>query len=138
MGVQGIGPLAFTGSAAAQLQGSSVAEWGAAKKGWKTGYILLDSTVEYNKSVCYGFELGLKAKGGKVIGNDVFKNDDPSIAAQITRLKGLSPQPDVIELCSYPPGGASAVRQIRAAGITTPIATTTAMDGDYWLEACRT
>jgi branched-chain amino acid transport system substrate-binding protein len=135
MGVQGIGPLAFTGSAAAQLQGSSVAEWGMEKKGWKNAYILLDNTVEYNKSVCYGFELALKAKGGKVVGSDVFKNDDPSIAAQITRLKSTNPQPDVIELCSYPPGGASAVRQIRAAGIKTAIATTTAMDGDYWLDA---
>ena len=135
MGVQGIGPLAFTGAEAAQLQGSAIAEWGASKKGWKTGYLLLDSTVEYNKSVCYGFELGLKASGGKIVGQDTFKNDDPSIASQITRLKAVDPAPDVIELCSYPPGGASAVRQIRAAGIKTPIAGDNAMDGTYWLSA---
>ena len=42
MGVQGIGPLAFSGAEAAQLQGSGVAEWGVAKKGWKTGYILIE------------------------------------------------------------------------------------------------
>ncbi len=135
MGVQGIGPMAFTGSAAAQLQGSSVAEWGAAKKGWKTSYALLDTSVEYNKSVCYGFDLGFKASGGKSIGQDTFVNNDPSIATQITRLKAMNPQPDVIVLCSYPPGGASAVKQIRAAGIDTPIVGTTAMDGDYWLDA---
>jgi branched-chain amino acid transport system substrate-binding protein len=135
MGVQGIGPMAFTGAEAAQLQGSSMAEWGSSKKGWKTAYLLLDNLIEYNKSVCYGFELGFKAAGGKIVGQDTFKNDDASIAGQITRLKAVNPAPDVIELCSFPPGGASAVRQIRAAGIKTPIATDNAMDGTYWLGA---
>jgi branched-chain amino acid transport system substrate-binding protein len=135
MGVQGIGPLAFSGAEAAQLQGSAIAEWGFAKKGWKAGYILLDSSIEYDKSVCYGFELGLKAKGGKIVGQDSFKNDDPSIATQITRLKAVNPAPDVIEICSYPPGGAAAVRQIRAAGVTSAIASDNAMDGTYWLNA---
>jgi branched-chain amino acid transport system substrate-binding protein len=135
MGVQGIGPLAFSGAEAAQLQGSAIAEWAFNKKGWKTGYVLLDSIIEYNKSVCYGFELGFKAVGGKIVGQDTFKNDDPSIATQITRLKAVNPAPDVIELCSYPPGGASAVRQIRAAGIKTPITSDNAMDGTYWLNA---
>jgi branched-chain amino acid transport system substrate-binding protein len=135
MGVQGIGPMAFTGAEAAQLQGSSIAEWGFSKKGWKTAYLLLDNLIEYNKSVCYGFELGFKAAGGKIVGQDTFKNDDASIAGQITRLKAVNPAPDVIELCSFPPGGASAVRQIRAAGIKTPIATDNAMDGTYWLGA---
>jgi branched-chain amino acid transport system substrate-binding protein len=135
MGVQGIGPLAFSGAEAAQLQGSGVAEWGVAKKGWKTGYILIDSSIEYDKSVCYGFDLGFKAAGGKIVGQDSFKNDDPSIATQITRLRAVNPAPDVIEICTYPPGGASAVRQIRAAGVTTPIASDNAMDGTYWLNA---
>ena len=135
MGVQGIGPLAFSGAEAAQLQGSGIAEWGVAKKGWKTGYILIDSSIEYDKSVCYGFDLGFKATGGKIVGQDSFKNDDPSIATQITRLRAVNPAPDVIEICSYPPGGASAVRQIRAAGVTTPIASDNAMDGTYWLNA---
>ena len=135
MGVQGIGPLAFSGAEAAQLQGSGIAEWGFAKKGWKTGYIFLNSSIEYDKSVCYGFDLGFKATGGKIVGQDTFKNDDPSIATQITRLRAVNPAPDVIEICSYPPGGASAVRQIRAAGVTTPIASDNAMDGTYWLNA---
>src|SRR5262249_55899419 len=61
-----------------------------------------------------------------------FKNTDPSIAAQITRIKGLSKAPDIIELCSYPPGGAVAVQQIRQQGINTAIIGNDAFDGDYW------
>jgi branched-chain amino acid transport system substrate-binding protein len=38
-------------------------------------------------------------------------------------------------LCTYNPGGASAIKQIRAAGIDTPLLSSQAMDGDYWLAA---
>jgi branched-chain amino acid transport system substrate-binding protein len=38
-------------------------------------------------------------------------------------------------LCSFNPGGGAAVRQIRAAGIKTPIFASSAMDGNYWLDA---
>ena len=42
---------------------------------------------------------------------------------------------DAIVLCSYAPGGASATRQLRAAGISAPILAATAMDGNFWLDA---
>lgn len=136
MGVQGIGPLAFTAAEAAQVQGAAAAEWGYEKKGFKTAYLLNDTSLEYTKSVCYGFEVGVKhLQRAKIVGQDTFKNGDPSIASQVTRIKNVNPAPDVIELCSYPPGGAAAVRQIRAAGIKTPIVAATAMDGNFWLEA---
>ena len=38
-------------------------------------------------------------------------------------------------LCSYIPGAASAVRQIRAAGINSTILNGSAVDGSYWLDA---
>ena len=38
-------------------------------------------------------------------------------------------------LCTFTPGGASATRQIRAAGIDLPILAATAMDGLYWVNA---
>ena len=136
MGVQGIGPLAFTGDASAQLQGAAAAEWGYEKKGFKTFYLLDDTSVEYDKSVCFGFEVAAKHQEAiKIVGRDTFKNDDPSIASQVTRIKNLNPAPDAIELCSYSPGGGAAVRQLRAAGIKTPIFAATAMDGNFWLDA---
>jgi branched-chain amino acid transport system substrate-binding protein len=38
-------------------------------------------------------------------------------------------------MCTYAPGGASAVRQIRAAGVDLPILSTTGMSDNYWLNA---
>jgi branched-chain amino acid transport system substrate-binding protein len=135
-GVQGVGPLAFTAAEAAQLQGASLAEWAYKNKGIKNPYVLLDTSVEYNKSVCFGFDVAWKAlTGAEPKGRDTFKNADPSVASQVTRIKGATPVADAVVLCSYAPGGASATRQLRAAGISAPILAATAMDGNFWLDA---
>lgn len=74
-------------------------------------------------------------EGTNIVGRDTFKNDDASIASQISRIQALPEQPDVIMLCSYIPGAAAAVRQIRAAGIDSLILNGSAVDGSYWLDA---
>lgn len=137
MGVQGVGPYAFTANSAAQSEGIAIAEYAQKKLNLKTAYVLEDVTIEYDKSACAGFRASWIAGNGKssILGQDIFKNDDPSIASQITRLKNLPKSPDAVFVCSYTPGGASAVRQIRAAGIETPILASTAMVDNYWLNA---
>jgi branched-chain amino acid transport system substrate-binding protein len=135
-GVQGVGNLAFTAAEAAQLQGAALAEWAYKNKGVKNPYVLLDTSVEYNKSVCFGFDTAWKAlTGAEPKGRDTFKNADPSVASQITRIKAETPAADAVVLCSYAPGGASATRQLRASGVSAPILAATAMDGNYWLDA---
>jgi len=135
-GIQGVGKNAFSSSVLAGVQGATIAEWGAQNKGWKTAYILLDTTIEYNKGICYGFDWMWREKLGlEILGHDVYQNGDASIAAQITRIKSLPTQPDIIMNCSYIPGGASALRQIRAAGITSALAGGSSMSGTYWLDS---
>ncbi|GAB5469487.1 MAG: ABC transporter substrate-binding protein [Rhodospirillales bacterium] len=135
-GIQGVGKNAFSSSVLAAVQGATIAEWGAEEKGWKTAYILLDTSIEYNKGICYGFDWMWKEKLGlEILGHDVYQNADPSIAAQITRIKNLPEEPDLIMNCSYVPGGASALRQIRAAGIESALAGGSSMSGTYWLDS---
>ena len=134
-GVQGIGNLAFSTSNAAQAQGALLAEWARNTQHWKTAYVLTDNTISYTKSLCGSFAAHWQeiAGSGALLGQDTFLNGDASIAAQRTRILNLPQQPDLIVLCSYAPGGPSAIRQLRAAGIGTAIATGESMDGDYWL-----
>lgn len=135
-GIQGVGKHSFTGSIMAAVQGATMAEWAYNKRNMRSAYVLLDTMIEYNKSICKGFDwMAEKQKGLAIVGRDTFKNDDASIAAQITRIKALPKEPDAIMLCSYVPGGASAVRQLRAAGINSTILNGSAMDGTYWLNA---
>ena len=136
MGIQGVGPHTFTAAIAAQVQGAVDAEWGYYEKGYRKAYVLLDTFVEFNKSVCAGFDWAWeRLPEAKVVGLDTFHFEDPSIASQITRIKNLAEQPDVIMICSFPPGGASAIRQMRAAGIDTPIITGQGFDGNFWLNS---
>ena len=135
MGVQGIGPYAFSLEIYGQGEGAVAAAY-AWKRGWKTAYALLDASSEYDKSVCDGFLEYFTKLGGKVLGADTFMQEDASIASQITRYKDSATSngaPAVMIVCSYVPGAATAIRQIRAAGINTPIMGGDSMDGDYWV-----
>lgn len=133
-GVQGIGPYAYSISTAAQAQGALLAEWAYENQGWRSGYALLDNTISFTRSLCGGFVRRWKDLAGDaaLLGEDTFLNSDPSIAAQASRISGLSDAPDFLMLCSYPPGGASAIRQLRAAGIDQPILGGESLDGDFW------
>ena len=136
MGVQGIGPYAFTMEIFGQGEGAVGAAY-AWKRGWRKGYALLDASIEYDKSICHGFLEYWKKLGGEVVGVDTFMQDDASIASQITRYKSAAAEkgePEVLMLCSYNPGAVSAIRQIRGAGIDVPIIGGDSMDGDYWVE----
>ena len=135
-GIEGIGSYAFSGGNAAHVDGAAMATWAYENKGARKAYLLRDESLEYSQSTCAGFEWQWpQLEGAEIIGIDVFQNEDPSIQGQIDRLRGSPVQPDVIALCSYIPGGASAIRQIRAAGIDTLIMGGIAMDGTYWLDA---
>src|SRR5262249_24304900 len=94
-----------------------------------------DTTLAYDTTYCDAFKKRWQRLHGKVVGEDQFKNPDPSIASQITRFNQLSTKPDFIMLCSYTPGGASAIRQMRSAGIKTAILMNVGMAGDYWLKS---
>ncbi|MGJ5177515.1 ABC transporter substrate-binding protein [Bradyrhizobium oligotrophicum] len=135
-GIQGVGPFSFSASVLAAVQGASMSEWAYNKKGARTFYRLLDSWTVYNKGICDGFDWQMpNLKEAKLVGSDTFKNDDASIASQITRIKNLPKEPDAIMLCTMMPGAVSAVKQIRAAGIKSMILNGSSMDGSYWLNA---
>jgi branched-chain amino acid transport system substrate-binding protein len=137
MGVQGIGPYVFSLEIFGQGEGAVGAAY-AWKRGWKKAYAILDASIEYDKSVCDGFLEYFTKLGGEIIGADTFMQEDASIASQITRDKDAAAskgEPEVLILCSYIPGAASAIRQIRAAGINVPIIGGDSMDGDYWVQS---
>lgn len=131
-GVQGIGSMAYTLGIAAQTDSAVAAEWGIEDKKFETAYLLLDDITDYDKDQCKAFKQVWTQLGGTILGEDTFKNSDPSVAAQVTRIKGLDSEPDLIMLCSFPPGGAVAVKQLRDAGVQSAIISNGAMDGDYW------
>lgn len=132
-GPTGIGPLAYTTNYSVTSEGYVDAEWAYTTKHFAKAYVLEDATTDAGLQQCAGFTEHFKQLGGTIIGSDTFKNTDASIATQITKLKAAG-NPDVILLCSYPPGGATAVQQLRAAGLNQPIIGEMAFDGTYWFK----
>ena len=85
-GIPGVGPLSFTTSGAAQIQGATMAEWGYKKKGYRNGFELEDTSIDYSRAVCAGYKWAFENVGGKIVGRDTFENGDASIASQVTRI----------------------------------------------------
>ncbi|OJU80785.1 MAG: hypothetical protein BGO11_19475 [Solirubrobacterales bacterium 70-9] len=131
-GVQAIGDLAYTFNPSVATESAVLATF-AMEKGWDKAYVLLDDTVAYTQGLCSAFEKFYPELEGEIIGKDTFKNEDSNFSVLINHLKAA--EPSVIALCSYPPGGASLMRQLRAAGIDAPIVTGDAFDGTAWVSA---
>jgi branched-chain amino acid transport system substrate-binding protein len=136
-GKQGIGPNAFSMDTQTPDEGGTVAEWASERRGWKSVFVLTDTSIDYTKTLSDYFQTRWTQMNGasSVVGKETFLNDDPSIASQISKLRALKTPPDFIFLSSCPPGLATAARQIRAAGIDIPIATGVCGDGDFWLDS---
>jgi branched-chain amino acid transport system substrate-binding protein len=133
-GTQGIGPLSYSPSVSAPAEGYTFADYAYSKKGWKTAVQLVDLSLSYNQEVCDGFDRRYTELGGKTLDKLTFPGGGKSASmdGQIAAIKKANP--DVIMICTYPPGGPTAMRQIRAAGIDTPALSDTSMDGSYWLK----
>jgi branched-chain amino acid transport system substrate-binding protein len=129
-----IGNNVFTMATDAEGTGRILADWATTKMGWRTAYVLLDTFIEYDKSECRGFVARFKELNGdrSIVLEDTFKNSDVSVATQISRYQALSQKPQAMIICSVPPGLASAIRQIRSAGIEIPIISGCGGDGSAW------
>ncbi len=134
-GPSGIGPLAFTMATAAPVEGAAMAEFGFNDQGYKTAATILDDTLEFTKQTTQGFTDRFEELGGEILVETTFKQGDASIASQINEIKSLPEPPDTLWITSYHPGLASAMKQVRAAGLDMPILSDEDMDGDYWKNA---
>ncbi|HWL71764.1 MAG TPA: ABC transporter substrate-binding protein [Geminicoccus sp.] len=136
-GVQGIGPLAYTMSLASTAQGTMLAEWAYETQGWRSAYVMMDTAIEYTKSLCQGFrDRWTELAGAEAIsGEDTWNGlNDTTIAGQISRMKPAMEKSDFVMWCGFTNHG-SVLRQVRSAGIDTPIVGSEAMDGAYWANA---
>jgi branched-chain amino acid transport system substrate-binding protein len=134
-GPEGIGNLAYTMGLAAPGEGTAAAQWAYEERDWRSTYVLLDTTLSQNQQGVEAFKKTWSRLGGKLVGEDTFKQEDQSIDAQVNRIADAAPQLDFVYVSSFQPGLASAVKQIRDAGIDLPIVTNSDSDGEYWKDA---
>lgn len=129
-----IGDFSFSANAGSDVEGSTGASW-AYEQGWKNAYLLQDESIEYTKSAGAYFAGAFEQLGGTIVGKDSFPGgDNIDVSAQIASIKALSQKPDFIYVASWNPAGATAMKQIRAAGIDVPLVGPAALDGQTLLD----
>jgi branched-chain amino acid transport system substrate-binding protein len=125
------GRLSFSSNSSILGEASAGASFLHAK-GVRHPFLFRDTSLIYGKVDCSAFQETWEWLGGKIADSVDFENEDESVASQVSQLR--SSGADAVVMCSYPPGGAAAIKQIRAAGIDVPILGPSAFDGTFWLK----
>lgn len=101
-------------------QAALLAEF-AAKKGYKTAYILKSPDSAYTLRLPEYFSEVFTKKGGTISGEGTYTMGQQDFAAEVTKIKALNPQPDVIMTAAYEPDFPAFLQQLRGAGVTAPV-----------------
>lgn len=134
-----LGDYVFSANTGSDVEGGTGAAW-AIDQGWTKAYLLQDESIEYTKSAGRYFAATFEELGGEIVGRDAFPGgDNVNISSQVSRLQSLSgDDPDFVYVASWNPGGATAIRQLREAGIDVPIIGPNALDGQSLLDIVGT
>jgi branched-chain amino acid transport system substrate-binding protein len=100
---------------------------------YKTAYVLLTHDFAFGLTTPRYFEVAFKQLGGQIVGEDNYKILTGDFSAQIAKIKALNPQPDVIEQSGFVPDPPTFVKQLRAAGVMTPVIGTDGSDSPLLL-----
>jgi branched-chain amino acid transport system substrate-binding protein len=109
----------FANAVTDNVQGAAQAEyaWG---QGYKNAYLLRSPDIEYTQMPLY-FAEAFKKLGGAVVGESIYALSQPDFSAEVTKIKQLNPQPDVIVTSAFEPDFPAFIRQLRGAGVKIPV-----------------
>ena len=93
----------------------------AVEKGYKAAYILKSPDTAYTLKLPEYFAEVFKKKGGAVVGEGSYTLGQQDFAAEVTKIQTLNPAPDVIMTSAYEPDFPAFIKQLRAAGVNTPV-----------------
>jgi branched-chain amino acid transport system substrate-binding protein len=121
--VTDIGECAFQLVMNDTIQGGTIAEFAAAQ-GYTSAYVLSSPVIPYTKNLPTYFTAVFEKNGGKVVGTDQFKLAAGDYSAAVTKIANAQPAPDVIFTPMFPPDTQVFLRQLRQAGVETPVLST--------------
>jgi branched-chain amino acid transport system substrate-binding protein len=120
------GPRAFMAVWGDNTQTAAAAEYSLAQ-GYKAAYVMGSKELPYCSFPPGWFKDVFERGGGKVVGTDNYKIGSTDYGTQVTKIQNCDPQPDVIFSPIFVPDSGVFLKQLRAAGVTTPVVT---MDGN--------
>jgi len=115
-----VGPYMFSNYTADNLQATVLAGY-ARDQGYENAYVLLSRDTPYTEKLPEYFAEVFANLGGNVVAVGEYTMGQQDFSAEVTNIKGLDPQPDVIMTSAYEPDFPAFIKQLRAAGIETPV-----------------
>jgi branched-chain amino acid transport system substrate-binding protein len=105
------------------IQAAVLAEY-AIGEGYETAYVLGSNEIPYTRDLPTFFSDAFEHGGGTVVATDEYKLGAGDYSAVVTKIQNFDPAPDVIFTPMYIPDSVVFLRQLRAAGVTTPVLST--------------
>ena len=115
-----IGACAFQVLMNDTIQGAVAADWALAE-GYRSAVIVSSPEIPYTKNLPGYFAEVFMKGGGTVAGEEQYQIGAGDFSAVATKIATLSTQPDVIYTPMFPPDTQVFMRQLRQAGVTTPV-----------------
>jgi branched-chain amino acid transport system substrate-binding protein len=103
------------------VQAAAGAEYAYNTLGYRNAYLLINKGMDYTKLLGGYFKSRFEELGGKIVAEDSYDLGDTDFTGQITRLKTLNPQPDMLYIAAGPDEVGTVVKQVREAGVMQPI-----------------
>jgi branched-chain amino acid transport system substrate-binding protein len=129
-----VGDHMFLTAMGANEQGAALADYAYNIAHYKTAYVLLTHDFAFGLTTPRYFEVAFKKLGGQIVGEDNYKILTGDFSAQVAKIKAMSPQPDVIQQSGFVPDPPTFVKQLRAAGVTTPVIGTDGSDSPILIQ----
>lgn len=120
-GSEALGDMQFTLSMWNTTMCAVASEFAYNEMGWRTAYVVTETSTEYHTSLSDLFVKAFEHLGGEIINVDTYVQGDLDASAQVQRYMALPEEPDVLFISSSMPDVGTIVRQFRAAGVETPI-----------------
>ena len=122
-----VGNYMFMASMGDNAQATVEADY-AIEQGYKTAYLLGSPDAAYTQKIPEYFKQVFTGKGGSIIGEGTFTLGAQDFSAEVTKIKALPKQPDVIETSAWIPDAPTFIKQLRAAGSDVPVVGADALD----------
>lgn len=115
-----VGDFMFGNFPTDTFEGAAAAQYARAK-GYETAFLIGSPESSYTANVPKSFKAAFEARGGRVVGEANFTFNQQDFSPIVTRIKQMSPQPDVIETAMFEPAFPAFMKQLRAAGVKVPV-----------------
>jgi branched-chain amino acid transport system substrate-binding protein len=117
-----VGDLFFNSGPTTTQLGEAQAKF-ALGKGWKTTYMVVDEGLAYFTEQVDAYTKTYEDGGGKIVGTDKVDSlgGQSDFSSTISKIEKISPPVDVIDVQMIFPNVGTFVKQLRAAGLDTPV-----------------